>query len=279
MGKFPALYKILISENLLSAEDVVAPREADWNDLKTVHLSDYLSHLSAGSLDRRAERRMGLPWSDRLVYRSRLAVQGTVNAAFMALQQGIAANLAGGTHHAMPTHGEGFCVLNDVAVAAQVLKRSQWIRRALVVDLDVHQGNGTAYIFADDPDIYTFSIHGEKNYPFKKPPSDCDVALPDSTTDEVYLSRLADHLPQVIAKAQPDLIFYLAGIDPMAGDRYGRLHLSREGLHQRDRFVLETAYQEGIPLTLLMSGGYAETPEATADLHAIAHREASAVYG
>jgi acetoin utilization deacetylase AcuC-like enzyme len=222
---------------------------------------------------------MGLPWSKRLVYRSRLAVQGTMNAAMMALEDGIAANLAGGTHHAFPGHGEGFCVLNDVAVAIRLLTQSCWIRRALVIDLDVHQGNGTAAIFRDDPNVVTFSMHGAKNYPFEKPSSTFDVPLPDATTDAVYLETLRLHLPDVLSHAEPDLVFYLAGIDVMADDRYGRMALTRDGLHARDRFVLETIRAAGLPVALLLSGGYAATPELTADLHAVTHREARRTYG
>lgn len=279
MGKFPALHTLLLHEGLLHPDDVVAPRQADWADLRHVHTADYLNALATGTLSDRAERRMGLPWSERLVYRSRVAVQGTLNAAMMALEDGLAANLAGGTHHAMPGHGEGFCVLNDVAVAIRVLQQACWIQRVCIVDLDVHQGNGNAAFFADAPEVYTFSMHGAKNYPFKKPPSTHDVSLPDGCSDTAYMEALTTHLPEVLDAAQPDLVFYLAGIDVMEGDRYGRLALTREGLHQRDGYVLEQLHQRALAAVLLLSGGYAETPAATADLHAIMHREASRVYG
>lgn len=279
MGKFPALHRLLLDEGLLRPEEVVAPRPADWADLLSVHTETYLSALAQGTLGKQAERRMGLPWSPRLVDRSRRAVQGTINAALMALEDGIAANLAGGTHHACPDHGEGFCVLNDVAVAIRVLTRSHWLRRALVIDLDVHQGNGTAAIFAGDEAVYTFSMHGAKNYPFHKPPSSRDVGLPDGTTDAAYLTTLRAHLPDVLHAARPDLVFYLAGIDVAAGDRFGRLALTREGLFSRDAYVIDTVRQADCPLVLLLSGGYAETPEATADLHATTHRAARHVLG
>ena len=197
----------------------------------------------------------------------------------MALEDGLAANLAGGTHHAFPGHGEGFCVLNDVAVAIRVLMRSRWIRRALVIDLDVHQGNGTAAIFADDPSVYTFSMHGAKNYPFRKPPSTRDVPLADGTGDAAYLAALRQHLPAVLDEARPDLTFYLAGIDVLAGDRFGRLALTRAGLFERDRYVLDTLRHADLATTLLLSGGYAETPDATAARHAIAHAAAREVFG
>ncbi len=278
MAKFPALHALLLGEGLLRPEDVVEPRPADWADLLRVHTPAYLQALAEGALGRRAERRMGLPWSERLVHRSRLAVQGTINAAMMALEDGAAANLAGGTHHAMPGHGEGFCVLNDVAVAIRLLQHARWVRRVLVIDLDVHQGNGNAAFFADDEAVFTFSMHGAKNYPFEKPPSSLDVPLPDGMTDTPYLDRLDEHLPDVIARARPDLVFYLAGIDVVAGDRFGRLALTRAGLHARDGYVLETIRRAGLPVALLLSGGYAATPRATADLHAIAHREARRVF-
>lgn len=279
MAKFPALHRVLLDEGLVRDQDVVEPREAEWADLLLVHEPDYLSALAAGSLTLQAERRMGLPWSVDLVRRSRLAVQGTINASMMALVDGIAANIAGGTHHAFGSHGAGFCVLNDVAVAIRVLQRSLWIRRALVVDLDVHQGDGTAAIFARDESVFTFSMHGAKNYPFQKQRSSLDLPLEDGTVDDAYLSRLTQHLPRVIADFRPDLVFFLAGIDVMAGDRFGRVSLSRKGLHERDAYMLETCYRAGLPITLLLSGGYAATPGATADLHAISHREAARIYG
>lgn len=279
MGKFPALRMILEAEGIVDPADVVEPREAAWDELGLVHTEGYLRKLEIGSFERAEIRRLGLPWSEALVRRSRLAVRGTVNAAWMALEDGVAANLAGGTHHAFPDHGEGFCVLNDVGVAVRLLRRSGWIRRALVVDLDVHQGNGTAAVFADDPDTFTLSFHGERNYPFRKVPSDLDVGLNDGTDDAAYLGALARHLPAAIERARPDLVFYLGGVDIVHDDRFGRLGLTREGLERRDRFVVETVAGRGLPLALLLSGGYAASDALTADLHASAHRAAHAVYG
>ncbi len=275
MGKFPALRRILERDGVLRPTEVVAPKEASWEDLSLVHTASYLHKLRSGEFTRPEIRRLGLPWSHALVTRSRLAVRGTVNAAWMALEDGVAANLAGGTHHAFPGHGEGFCVLNDIGVAVRTLRRGAWIQRVLVIDLDVHQGNGTAAVFADDPDTFTFSMHGEKNYPFRKTPSDLDVGLSDGTDDEIYLAALVEALPQAFERARPDLIFYLAGVDVVKGDRFGRLALSREGVEARDKVVIELARDEGVPLTLLLSGGYAATPEDTAELHAIAHRAAA----
>lgn len=278
MGKFPALHRTLLDEGLVRPEDVFAPREAEWADLALVHTPRYLSRFSAGELTRKEVRSMGLPWSQDLVRRSRLAVQGTLNAAMMALIDGIAANLAGGTHHAFPGHGSGFCVFNDVAVTIRTLLLSKWIRRALVIDLDVHQGDATAAIFNGDDRVFTFSMHGAKNFPFRKEQSTLDLPLSDGTDDAAYLSILREHLPAIVSGFDPDLIFYLAGIDVLENDRFGRIALTRDGLRERDAFVLRECHRAGIPVTLLLSGGYANTPEETADLHAVAHREAARIF-
>lgn len=277
MGKFPALHRILLAERLIDPGDIVEPTQADWADLSLVHTDDYLSKLRHGTLEPPELRKLGLPWSEALVRRSRLAVRGTVNAAWMALEDGIAANLAGGTHHAFPGHGEGFCVLNDVGVAVRTLRRAGWIERALVVDLDVHQGNGTAAVFADDELTFTFSMHGEHNYPYRKTPSDMDVALADGVTDDEYLSRLDEGLRVALDRARPDLVFYLGGVDVVAGDRFGRLALTPAGLEAREELSIRMLRRAGVPITLLLSGGYAPSPEATAELHAVVHRVAARV--
>ncbi len=279
MGKFPALERTLLAEGLTRPSRVVEPGEATWEELSLAHTESYLAKLRDGRLSRAEERRLGLPWSRRLVHRSRVAVRGTVNAAWMALEDGIAANLAGGTHHAFADHGEGFCVLNDVGVAVRLLRRAGWIERALIVDLDVHQGNGTAAMFANDPRTFTFSMHGARNYPFRKVPSSLDVGLPDGTDDDGYLERLEPALGEAFERARPDLLFYLAGVDVVAGDRFGRLSLTRAGLSRRDAHVVRSTREAGVPLVLLLSGGYAATPEETAELHATAHRAAAAVHG
>jgi len=203
-----------------------------------------------------------------MVERSRRSVGATIAAAHAALDDGVAANLAGGTHHAFADRGEGFCVFNDVAVAARALQRDQLARRIAIVDLDVHQGNGTAAIFAGDPSVFTFSMHGEKNFPFKKEVSDLDVPLADGTGDEEYLSLLQSHLHDVLNRHQPDFVFYLAGADPFEGDRLGRIKMTINGLKRRDEIVMEACTRARLPVAISMSGGYANDIDAIVTIHA-----------
>ena len=276
MAKYPLLYERLVAGGSLDPRCVIEPGECSLDDLRLAHTADYLEQLAGGTLDAAEQRRIGVPWSPRLWRRSRLAAQGTLEAARAALADGVAGNLAGGTHHAFADHGEGFCVLNDVAVAIRVLQRDGLIARALVVDLDVHQGNGTAAIFEDDPDVFTFSMHGERNFPARKARSTLDVGLPDGTGDGAYLEALERNLASIFERFSPHIVFYLAGVDPAAGDRYGRLALSDSGLRRRDRHVLESCASLGLPLALTPAGGYAATPLRTAELHAIVFEEAAA---
>lgn len=269
MKKFSGLHSYLLAKNIIAENSVVEPGMAEFSSLQTVHSSQYSMAVWDGTLTKKEIRRMGLPWSKGLAIRSRLAVQGTINAGIMALQDGIAGNLAGGTHHAMPDHGEGFCVYNDVAIAIKMLKQAKWVQKVLVIDCDVHQGNGTAEIFKDDDDVFTFSIHGEKNYPFIKPPSTLDVGLPDGTTDKPYLLTLEFSLDKILSRFKPDLVFYLAGIDPLETDHFGRLSLTLNGLKDREHLVIETITRKEIPLVLLLSGGYAPTLQETIEAHAI----------
>lgn len=278
MGKFPALFELLGNEHIISESELMTPVEASLEDLERVHTPEYLRALELCTLDAAAERRLGLPWTPALWRRSRLAVQGTILAAEAALDEGLAANLAGGTHHAFSGHGEGYCVLNDVAVAVRFLRASHPGVRFLVVDLDVHQGNGTATILREDPGAHTFSIHATHNYPLRKVESTCDVSLPDGTGDTAYLDALQAHLEPVICRSRPDLVFYLAGVDVAKGDRFGRFELTRDGLRERERLVFESLKAHGIPVVLLLAGGYAATAEVTADLHAITHRVAREVF-
>jgi len=279
MGKYPRVHALLTAAGVVRPGEVMQPEEAPIEALSRVHGADYLEKLESGALSDAEVRRLGVPWSPRLWRRSRLAVQGTLLAARAALEDGLAGNLAGGTHHAFPDRGEGFCVLNDVAIAIRALQREDGLRRALVVDLDVHQGNGTAAIFEDDPDVFTFSMHGERNYPTAKMRSDLDVGLPDGTGDDDYLGALAWHLPEVLERSRAEVVFYLAGVDPAAGDRYGKLALTEQGLRSRDRYVVEQAHGRGLPVVLLLAGGYAPTVSRTAELHANTFIEAADAAG
>lgn len=274
MAKYPLLFERLRESGRLRDGQVMTPEEASLDDLELVHTGHYLAQLAEGTLEAAAVRRIGVPWSAALWRRSRLAARGTLLAARAALEDGLAANLAGGTHHAFADHGEGFCVLNDVAVAIRVLQRERRVRRVLVVDLDVHQGNGTAAIFAGDRDVFTFSMHGERNYPARKMRSTLDVGLADGAGDEEYLALLARHLEAILAGFTPDLVFYLAGVDPVRGDRYGRLALTERGLRSRECAVLDACASRGLPTVITIAGGYAPTPERTAELHAIVFEEA-----
>jgi acetoin utilization deacetylase AcuC-like enzyme len=281
MRKYEFLHAILTREGILGPWNERQPAEVAWETLELAHDEGYLAKLREGTLSPDEQRRIGMEWSARLVRRARLAVQGTIDAAQAAHRSRtrLAANLAGGTHHAMRAVGEGYCTLNDVAVAARFMQR-EYGMRVLVVDLDVHHGNGTAEIFAGDPSVFTFSMHGEKNFPLKKPPSSLDVPLRDGTGDDEYVALLAAHLPQAVERSRADIAFYLAGVDVAKGDRFGRLALSERGIALRDRTVLELVWAKGIATCLTLSGGYATGPdgktssERTAELHAIAHREA-----
>ncbi|WP_138429490.1 histone deacetylase family protein [Fodinibius saliphilus] len=274
MKKFTALHHYLLEQNLIDSSDIVEPSPVDIPNLTTVHSQRYSNGIVNGDLGKRELRKLGLPWSKRLAHRSRLAVQGTINASLMALQDGISGNLAGGTHHAMPDYGEGFCVFNDVAVAIKVLRQSMWAKKILVIDCDVHQGNGTAKIFKNNDDVFTFSLHGAKNYPFKKPPSTLDIGLPDETQDEVYLSTLGDALDEIFEQFSPDLVYYLGGIDPLEADHFGRLSLTMNGLKNRDRIVIQKVIDDDVPLVLLLSGGYAPTLGDTVRAHALMYETA-----
>lgn len=278
MKKFAVLHQYLLDAGVITEKQVIEPSLVDFSNLCSVHSPRYASAVWRGTLTKKEERRLGLPWSKSLAFRSRLAVQGTINTGLMALQDGVSGNLAGGTHHAMPDFGEGFCVYNDVAVAIRILKQTMWVKKVLVIDCDVHQGNGTAEIFKDDEDVFTFSIHGEKNYPFTKPPSTYDIGLPDQTEDIQYISELIDALSLIYSQFNPDLVYYLAGIDPLKTDHFGRLSLTRKGLRDRDNLVISSAADRNVPIALLLSGGYSPSVRETAENHAILFESAMEIY-
>ena len=243
------------------------PAAAGDEELLRAHDAGYVAAVVAGTLDERALRRIGFPWSPAMVERSRRSAGATLAACRSALDRGLGVNLAGGTHHAHRAHGEGFCVFNDAAVAARAMQAEGLARRVLVVDLDVHQGDGTAAIFLGDATVTTLSVHGRQNFPFRKMASAIDVELDDGTTDDVYLATLATVLPRAIDRARPDLAIYLAGADPFEGDRLGRLALSKAGLADRDRMVLDRLAALGIPVAIAMAGGYAEDVDDVVDIH------------
>jgi acetoin utilization deacetylase AcuC-like enzyme len=276
ISKYALLKEMMLDDGTIRSEDICTPEPIDLDSLALVHTREYLAKLEGPGLSPAEQRLLGMPWSQALWVRSRLAAGGTLLAARAALADGLAANLAGGTHHAFADHGEGFCVLNDAAVAIARLRAEGRIRRAAVVDLDVHQGNGTASIFKDDETVFTFSLHGARNYPLNKMRSSLDVPLDDGVGDEEYLAMLARHLPFVLDQARADIVFYLAGVDVAAGDRYGKLALTEEGIRCRDRHVIETVRARGVPLTIMLAGGYAATRSRTAELHAHAFRAAVA---
>jgi acetoin utilization deacetylase AcuC-like enzyme len=276
MSKYPLLKEQLLNEGVLKPGDLLEPEPLDLESIALVHTPAYLEKLQSSALSAAEQRRLGLPWSQALWRRSRLASGGTLLAARNALQQGIAGNLAGGTHHAFADHGEGFCVLNDVAIAVLKLRAEGSIRRALIIDLDVHQGNGTAAIFEFVDEVFTFSMHGERNYPLAKMRSNLDVPLEDGVGDQQYLDLLQRHLPAVLDSAHADIAFYLAGVDVAAGDRYGKLALTEQGIRLRERLVIDAVRSRGVPLAIVLAGGYAVSRARTAQLHAHVFREAVA---
>jgi acetoin utilization deacetylase AcuC-like enzyme len=276
ISKYPLLKNQLLAEGVLTVRDILEPEPIDLRTLELVHSREYLDKLQITGLSAQEQRRLGLPWSQALWQRSRLSCAGTLLAARTALREGLAGNLAGGTHHAFPDHGEGFCVLNDVAVTIVKLRSEEHIRRAVIVDLDVHQGNGTAAIFEHTEEVFTFSMHGERNYPLAKMCSNVDAPLEDGTGDAEYLDLLQRQLPRVLDRSRADIAFYLAGVDVAAGDRYGKLALTEEGIRCRERLVIETVRGRGIPLAIVLAGGYAASPARTALLHAHVFREAVA---
>ena len=267
MAKYALLREGVLAAGVVPPERLHDPPRAPVEDLLLVHTPGYVEQVTAGTLPDAEQRRIGLPWSPAFVERAYRVVRGTCEAAEAALQYGVAMNLAGGTHHAFPHRGEGFCTYNDVAVAVRRLQRSGHVGRACVVDLDVHQGNGTHACFAGDPAVYTFSMHGAKNFPFHKVPGTLDVELDDGTGDEAYLALLGEHLPRVLRDAAPDLVVYLAGADPHEGDRLGRLRLTFDGLVRRDWMVLEACREVGIPVCVTIAGGYGRDVRDTVRVH------------
>lgn len=275
MGKFGAVMARLLADGVVQPDAVAIPEPAPEAWLELAHARSYVRAVLNGTLDATAVRRIGFPISEAVVRRSRAAVGGTMLAARLALEDGIACNTAGGSHHAFADFGAGFCVFNDVAVAARVLLAEGRVARVLVVDLDVHQGDGTAAIFAGEPRVTTFSIHCRTNFPARKQRSDLDVGLEPAVEDDAYLAALSECLPGLLDEGRPDLVFFNAGVDTHAGDRLGRLAMTEAGLWRREQLVFESCLGRGIPVVGVLGGGYAPDLETLARLHIIQHRVAT----
>ena len=266
MQKYALLRQRVMAANQGQFE-LTVPAAASDEEILLAHEADYLHRVIAGALSARELRVLGFPWSPELVKRSRRSSGATIAACRAALEEGAAVSLAGGTHHASAGQAQGFCVFNDSAIAARVMQREQRVKRVIVIDCDVHQGNGTAAILSADPSIFTFSLHGQKNFPFHKEHSDLDIELPDGSRDEAYLEALEGGLRKALPLARAELAIYLAGADPFAGDRLGRLAVSKAGLVARDRLVFEHCARRGMAVAVTMAGGYAERLEDGVDIH------------
>jgi acetoin utilization deacetylase AcuC-like enzyme len=278
MGKFGKIYETLLDEGIATLDQIHQPELVPLAWIEQVHTPDYVKAYCEGSLDPKAQRRIGLPWSPALVTRTRTAVSGTLLTAQLALAHGLACNTAGGTHHAFADFGSGFCIFNDLAITARIIQQLGLAKKILIVDLDVHQGDGTAMIFQDDPTVFTFSIHCQANFPFRKQQSDLDVPLEVGLADEAYLKVLAAHLPDLLTEVNPDLIIYDAGVDPHRDDRLGKLALTDAGLFQRDRYVLKTCVLAGYPVATVVGGGYAKDIDTLAQRHILLHQAATEIY-
>jgi acetoin utilization deacetylase AcuC-like enzyme len=265
--KYSLLRARIEGSGIAPPENIVESEPASDEEILRVHTVEYLQKLRDGVLSEKEGRRLGLPWSPALLERSRRSAGGTIAACRTALAEGVAMNLAGGTHHAYPDHGEGFCVFNDVAIAIRALQAEGLIEHAAILDCDVHQGNGTAAIVADDPTVFTFSVHGANNFPLHKEKSDLDLELPDGADDDDYLEAVEYGLGRSLSLSRPSLAIYLAGADPFEGDTLGRLKVSKGGLAARDRLVFEHCRHAGVPVAIVLGGGYAKDIGDTVDIH------------
>lgn len=278
MIKYELLPQQLLREGIIEVTDIHQPDELAESDILLTHDKDYWYRLKNLELSRQEIRRTGFPLSEELVRREVTIAQGTVDGTLHALQNGIAFNIAGGTHHAFTNRGEGFCLLNDQAIAASYLLHHKLAKKILIIDLDVHQGNGTAEIFANTPEVFTFSMHGAKNYPCQKEMSDLDIPLPDGTGDEEYLLKLRETLPRLIDQVRPDFAFYLSGVDVLSSDKLGRLALSVEGCKERDRVVFSLLHKLQIPVQVSMGGAYSPDIKVIVNAHANTYKVARDMY-
>ncbi|MEO1415264.1 MAG: histone deacetylase [Bacteroidota bacterium] len=278
MEKYDLIPEQLIYEGTISESNLYCPETIGIDTILLTHLPEYWEKLDKGTISAKEARRTGFPFSKQLVQRAVTIPKGTIQNALYAMQYGVAINGAGGTHHAFTDHGEGFCLLNDIAIAANWLLDQGQIQKALVVDLDVHQGNGTAEIFRDQPKVFTFSMHGQANYPYRKQISDLDIGCPTGMGDKAYLDILYNKLPYLIDLVEPDVIFYLSGVDVLETDKLGKLSLSRAGCKRRDEYVISTAKKEGIPLVISLGGGYSPMLIDIVEAHCNTFRLAQEIY-
>ncbi len=278
MDKYDLIPQQLVHEGTCTEDNFFEPEIPNNKHFFSVHTPEYFFDLLNITLSKKEERKIGFPLSEQLIAREMIITDGSMKASEFALEHGIAMNIAGGTHHAFTDSGEGFCLLNDQAVSARYLQGKGLIEKALIVDLDVHQGNGTAEIFRDDSSVFTFSMHGKTNYPFHKEQSDLDIPLENETRDEEYLSLLKNTLPRLIYEHQPDFIFYQCGVDILESDKLGKLSVSSEGCKERDRFVLQTCFDEKIPVMCSMGGGYSRDINVIVQAHANTFRLAQEIF-
>ena len=267
LQKYPILKKRLLESNPVTAKNLYVPQAATRDEITRVHDLEYIRRLRNGELTLKEIRPIGLPWSNEIIERAMRSAGATIEACRCALVEGVAVNLGGGTHHAFRDRGQGYCLLNDAAIACRALQSENLVRKILIIDCDAHQGNGTAAIFKDDASVFTFSIHGKNNFPYKKERSDLDIALDDGTGDAKYLEELKQGVTYSLEQIDAQLVIYLAGADPFKDDRFGRLALTKQGLAERDRMVFRHCYAAGLPIAVTMAGGYARRIEDTVDIH------------
>ncbi|KAJ8404714.1 hypothetical protein AAFF_G00335770 [Aldrovandia affinis] len=279
MGKFPRVLHFLIKDQVITDKQIWMPNLASEELLGCVHTKEYLDNFINGKIEEKEQRRTGFPWSEGLVRRCRYETGGTVLAVEIAWRRGLACSTAGGTHHAFPGYGAGFCLLNDLAVAAKHWTGTSTPRRkVLIVDLDVHQGDGTAFIFREDPDVFTFSVHCGNNFPVRKQQGDLDISMDVGVEDKEYLATVQTHLPGLLESFRPDLVLYDAGVDPHWRDELGKLRLTDQGLYQRDLYVIDAVVKRGIPVATVVGGGYSRDIDSLAIRHSIVHRAATQVW-
>ena len=278
MPKFGLLRDLLLRDGVITADQIYQPGAPPQDWIERVHTPDYVTAYCTGTLEAKAQRRIGLPWSPNLVKRTCTAVGGAILTAKLALSRGMACNTAGGTHHAFPDYGSGFCIFNDLAITARILLSQKLVQRLLIFDLDVHQGDGTAWIFQHEPEVFTFSMHCQVNFPRQKQVSDLDVPLPAGTEDEPYLHQVLAHLSDILSQVRPDLVLYDAGVDTHIGDRLGKLAMTNTGLYERDRTVLRTCVAAGYPVACVIGGGYDDDMSSLVYRHSLLHRAAVEVY-